>query len=116
MGPGQIIFAGNMPDHGDKINFCFATKEQAGQEGEWYIRGDLKRLAAKFAHFDPTIAKVLDLADPSECYIWRLSEMPPLPRWVSESGRVVLAGDSAHAMLPYVGMVSTSLQHIYDSG
>ena len=109
VGPGQIVFASNMPDHGDKINLCFVTEEQAGQQGEWYTLGDLEKLKRTYAHFDVTLRKLLDLADPNDCYIWRLSQMPPLPNWVSKSGRVVLAGDSAHAMLPYVGMVRNPL-------
>jgi 2-polyprenyl-6-methoxyphenol hydroxylase-like FAD-dependent oxidoreductase len=31
--------------------------------------------------------------------------MPPLERWVSESGKVVIVGDAGHAMLPYANQV-----------
>lgn len=106
VGPHQVVFASNMPDLGDKINLCFVTEEQSGEQGEWYTLGDLDKLKATYAHFDVTLRKLLDLADPKDCYIWRLSQMPPLSSWVSRSGRVVLAGDSAHAMLPYGGYVS----------
>lgn len=106
VGPLQIAFATNMPDHGDKYNICFVTEEEAGKQGEWYTLGDLEKLKKTFAAFEPRIQKLLSLADPKDCYIWRLSQVPPLPQWHSPDGRVVLAGDSAHAMLPYVGMVS----------
>ena len=105
LGPSQIVAGLNMSDHGDKMNLCLISEELAGKEGEWYTLGDLKMVKAKFANFEPSIHKMLDLADPKDCYIWRFSEIPPLPRWVSKNSRVVIAGDSVHAMLPYANMV-----------
>lgn len=94
-----------MPDHGDKMNLCLVSDEKDGREGEWYDLGDLEKVKAKYASFEPRVRKMLDLAKPEDCYIWRLSEMPPLKRWVSKSGKVVITGDAVHAMLPYTGMV-----------
>ncbi|KAJ2981039.1 hypothetical protein NQ176_g2275 [Zarea fungicola] len=108
VGPLQIAIATNMPDHGDRYNICFVTEEEAGKQGEWYTLGDLESLKKTFASFEPRVQKLLSLADPKDCYIWRLSQVPPLPQWHSPDGRVVLAGDSAHAMLPYVGMGASS--------
>jgi salicylate hydroxylase len=62
--------------------------------------GDLEEMKAYYAKFDPRISKALSKV--SECLRWKLEDLPPLPRWVSESGRVVLIGDAAHAMLPYL--------------
>jgi hypothetical protein len=50
--------------------------------------------------------KLLTLAKPENCYIWRLSDVAHLDNWVSESGKVVMVGDAVHAMLPAVGKVS----------
>lgn len=105
VGPAQVIVASNMPDHRDMYNMCFVTEEEAGCQGEWHVLGDLEHLKAKFRHFDSKVQKLLELADPKECYIWRLSQMPALPTWKSANGRLVLVGDSAHAMLPYAGLV-----------
>ncbi|PSK42406.1 Kynurenine 3-monooxygenase [Elsinoe australis] len=33
---------------------------------------------------------------------WRLSDLPELPTWSSDDGKVVLLGDAAHASLPYM--------------
>ena len=63
----------------------------AGEEGEWYTLGDLAKVKEKFKNYEPSIEKLLDLADPKDCYIWRLSELPPLKRWVSESGKLYLS-------------------------
>lgn len=68
--------------------------------------GDPEEMRAHYSHFDPVIKKVL--AKVKSCVRWKLAELPPLPSWVSPSGRVVLIGDAAHGMLPYLAQVSLS--------
>jgi salicylate hydroxylase len=94
-----------MPDLGDKMNICLISEEEEGKEGEWYTLGDLEKVKKNFAHFAPVVREMLELAGPEDCYIWRLSEMPPLERWVSGSGKAVIVGDAGHAMLPYANQV-----------
>ena len=98
-----------MSDYGDKYNLCLVSEEEAGREGEWYTLGDLEKVKVKYAHFESDVRKLLGLAKPEDCYIWRFSELPPLNKWVSELGNVVIIGDAAHAMLPYAGMVGDKL-------
>ena len=38
---------------------------------------------------------------------WILNDREPLEQWVWASGKVVLMGDAAHAMLPHQGGNST---------
>ena len=102
-----------MPDHNNKYNVCLVSEEQAGHEGEWYEFGDLEKVRLKFASFEHTVRKLLNMAKPEDCYIWRLSEMPPLKNWASEGGKVVAIGDAVHAMLPYTGMVCAPLNCPY---
>lgn len=102
-----------MPDMGDKYNICLVSEEQAGTEGEWYEVGDLNKVKTKYSGFDPVVRKLLDLAKPGDCYIWRLSEMPHLEKWVSDNGKVVITGDAVHAMLPYTGNVSLLFPFLY---
>jgi salicylate hydroxylase len=78
LGPGRICVCLNMPDNGDKLNVCLVSDEPQEKEGEWYQLGNLEKVKAKFADFEPTIHKLLVIADPQDCYIWRLSELPPL--------------------------------------
>lgn len=52
----------------------------------------------QFKDYDAAIRSSLGLAQ--SCDRWRLTEMPDLPEWVSKGGRLVLLGDSAHAMFP----------------
>jgi salicylate hydroxylase len=72
--------------------------------GRWNEPGNLEEMKAHYATWDPVIGKVLSKV--SGCMKWKLADLPPLSNWVSRSGRVVLIGDAAHAMLPYLAQVS----------
>lgn len=50
----------------------------------------------------------------TERYLWRVSEVSPLPTWVSKSGRVVILGDAAHAMVPFAAQGAS--QCVEDAG
>ncbi|EEP76553.1 conserved hypothetical protein [Uncinocarpus reesii 1704] len=68
--------------------------------GKWNEPGNPDEMRGYYANFDPTIRKVLK--NVKSCLKWKLADLPPLPNWVSPSGRVVLIGDAAHAMVPYL--------------
>ncbi|KAF9876672.1 salicylate hydroxylase [Colletotrichum karsti] len=76
----------------------FGVKGSTDQRGLWDERGDIEYVRKMFKGACPEIRKVLDVA--KTCDRWRLAELPDLPRWTSEGGRIVLLGDSAHAMQP----------------
>jgi salicylate hydroxylase len=78
--------------------------------GRWNEPGDLAAMRQHYADFDPAVCRVL--AKVSACLKWKLADLPPLPRWVSSTGRVVLIGDAAHAMVPY--MAQGAAQSIED--
>ncbi|KAK2749286.1 hypothetical protein FQN55_003611 [Onygenales sp. PD_40] len=68
--------------------------------GKWNEPGNLEEMKSHYANFDPIIQKVLTLV--GGCLKWKLADLPPLPNWVSAGGKVVLIGDAAHAMVPYL--------------
>jgi salicylate hydroxylase len=35
---------------------------------------------------------------------WPLFEVDPLDKWASDSGKFIVIGDAAHAMVPYLSM------------
>jgi len=76
--------------------------EPDGSVGTWNERiTNMDWLRDRFKDFDPAIVTIL--AEATTCWKWRLAESATLPSWTSESGTVVLLGDSCHAMLPFAG-------------
>jgi hypothetical protein len=63
---------------------------------------DVEHMKTYFNGFAPVIQKALSYVD--EAYVWRMMETMPAS-WVSTSGKVVLVGDAAHAVLPFAGQV-----------
>ena len=71
-------------------------------DANWNTKGDVQKLRDSFVDHELRFRRVLDLMKPEDCRLWRISTMPDLPTWVSPSGRVVVTGDAAHAMCPYL--------------
>lgn len=67
---------------------------------DWTRAADPKSARKEFHDFDVVVDRVLSHA--KEVKQWRLAEVPRLPRWRSKSGKVVLMGDAAHAMLQFL--------------
>lgn len=84
---------------GAMYNLVMSHPGQAAA-GRWNEPGDLEEMKATYADFDPTIKRVLTKVE--DCLRWKLADLPALPKWVSESGKVVLIGDAAHATVPYL--------------
>jgi salicylate hydroxylase len=72
--------------------------------GVWNEPANLEDVKREYADFEPTIRSILNCAD--DCHKWMIAEVPDLPGWSSPSGKVVLLGDAAHAMMPYAAQVS----------
>ncbi|EQB56454.1 FAD binding domain-containing protein [Colletotrichum gloeosporioides Cg-14] len=76
----------------------FGVKGSTDQRGLWDEKGNIEYVRDMFKGACPEIRTALDVA--KSCDRWRLAELPDLPRWTSIQGRVLLLGDSAHAMQP----------------
>ena len=61
--------------------------------------GSVAEMCREFSGWHDCIETMLSLAQ--SCSKWSLAELPPLPRWTSEDGGVVLLGDACHAMTPH---------------
>lgn len=68
------------------------------QSRVWDAEADRRQLAAHLGAFAPELQDILLRA--SDWRRWSLHRLPPLPAW--NKGRVVLIGDAAHPMFPYL--------------
>lgn len=85
--------------NGEMYNLVMSHPGKAAV-GRWNEPGNIEEMKDHYRNFDPTIRKVVSKV--TSCLKWKLADLPPLPRWVSDSGRVVVIGDAAHAMVPYL--------------
>ena len=88
--------------NGRQYNLVLAHPGEAAV-GKWKEPGDVREMRSYYRNFDPTIQRVLYHID--GCLKWKIAELPSLRTWVSESGRVVLIGDAAHAMVQNLAQV-----------
>jgi salicylate hydroxylase len=99
IGPGRHIMA--YPMRGGELYNLVMSHPASIPADRWSEPGKLEDMRAQYETFDPTIQRVLTKVE--SCLKWKLADIPPLPRWLSNNGgRVVLIGDAAHAMLPYL--------------
>lgn len=64
-----------------------------------------EEVRAHFGGWDPTCAEILDqvLQNPEAKLVkWAISTIAPLPTWTHMNGRMVILGDAAHAMVPFM--------------
>jgi salicylate hydroxylase len=73
--------------------------EDSDNAQSWVTRGDPKKMLETFKDFPSWTQDVLRNAD--SIGLWQLRDLDPLDTW--HSGRVILIGDAAHAMLPTQG-------------
>ena len=101
MGPDSHVVSYVM-SKGDVLNVILTTPEAS--EGNGAAAGvqkcDVAELRAKFRDWDPRFQKLLVLAQ--DCSKWSLMHSGVNERWAHQEGNLLLIGDSAHAMLPYL--------------
>jgi salicylate hydroxylase len=69
----------------------------------WNEPGDLAVMRGLVDGWCEEVQALASLVQEGECAVWALGEVLAVPSYVSESGRVVLIGDAAHAILPHAG-------------
>jgi salicylate hydroxylase/6-hydroxynicotinate 3-monooxygenase len=92
-----------------EVYFVTSVPEDAGwmTKESWSAKGDVKELRAAYADFHQDVRNVLEACP--DCHKWAILEREPLARW--SDGRVVLLGDSAHPMTPYMAQgAATSIE------
>ncbi|KAB2575665.1 FAD-dependent monooxygenase OpS4 [Lasiodiplodia theobromae] len=66
----------------------------------WESDRVLKDMRAQFEGWDPRLTKVIGLID--KTLKWPLMSGTKLPTWIAPSNKLLILGDAAHAMLPYM--------------
>ena len=94
---------------GRYLNFATAVPATLGPRESWSATGRIEDALVEFHGWHPQIAQILNAADST--HRWGLFDREPLQQWFD--GRVVLLGDAAHAMLPY--MAQGAVQSIEDA-
>jgi salicylate hydroxylase/6-hydroxynicotinate 3-monooxygenase len=92
-----------------EVYFVTSVPEDASwlTRESWSAKGDVKELRAAYESFHQDVRNVLGACP--DCHKWAILEREPLPHW--SDGRVVLLGDSAHPMTPYMAQgAATSIE------
>ncbi|KAF5556605.1 salicylate hydroxylase [Fusarium mexicanum] len=75
-----------------------AADSEASEQKLFDATDDSEVVKSFFSSFNPTVVALADMVQ--SCSRWRLARLEPLDTWSSPKRRLVLLGDSAHAMLP----------------
>ena len=99
--PGRYVLTWPLPPNRDYD--VVACVQQPGEipVGRWGTPADAEDVRKSFRDFCPLVRDLLDRID--GCVKWTLGEVPKLKTCRSANGRVILAGDAFHAMIPHSG-------------
>lgn len=82
-------------------------------EESWSFAGDRTDMLKVVDGWDPVVAAAIAAIPPENIIDWKLLWRDPIKRWVSDNGRIAIAGDAAHPHLPTSG--SGAAQAIEDA-
>lgn len=89
-----------MGGDGQDVNFLAVSRDpQRWTADEWVVPVQDEEKFAPFAGWHPAVTQMLGAVEVTQR--WALMRRPPLTTW--HRGRVVLLGDSAHALVPHHG-------------
>ncbi|KKY15207.1 putative salicylate hydroxylase [Diplodia seriata] len=85
---------------GEAVNVVLIHPEPS-DPSTWKQETALDDMKKQFVGWDRSVTKLISLID--KTLKWPMMAGQSLERWVSESNKVVIIGDAAHAMLPFMG-------------
>lgn len=90
-----------------QVGMLFGVISEVDEKALWDENGDIDFVRNFYK--DDCSELVQSLAAANSCDRWKLAELPDLPRWTSKAGRILLLGDSAHAMHPSAALGYTTI-------
>ncbi len=84
---------------GELLNIVAHIDSDAWTEESWTQECSVDEVMTAYARWNPALTRVFPASE--RWYKWALYDRDPPARW--SKGRATLLGDSAHAMLPYLG-------------
>jgi salicylate hydroxylase len=84
---------------GELLNIVAHFDSNAWTDESWTHECDVSEPMTTYARWHSDLTRIFPCS--ARWYKWALYDRDPLPRWTV--GRATLLGDSAHAMLPYLG-------------
>jgi salicylate hydroxylase len=84
---------------GELLNIVAHIDSDAWTEESWTQECSVDEVMTAYARWNPALTRVFPASE--RWYKWALYDRDPPERW--SKGRATLLGDSAHAMLPYLG-------------
>jgi salicylate hydroxylase len=98
MGPrGHVVHY--LVRRGELLNIVAHVDSDDWTEESWTRECSVDEVMATYAAWNPALTRVFPAS--TRWYKWALYDRDPPERW--SKGRATLLGDSAHAMLPYLG-------------
>jgi salicylate hydroxylase len=96
------IFNRYLIRHGTLLNVIGIAKCDLWREEGWNVRATPAEFLEQFAGFHPSVLSLIELAPADSLIKWGLFVRPPLHEW--SAGNVILVGDAAHPILPFLGL------------
>lgn len=84
---------------GKSFNMVLSHKDHS-DPSTWSQRNTIQDMRKEFSGWDPRLVKVINMVEKTAK--WPLAISKPPKTWLSPSKRLLMIGDAAHAMLPYM--------------
>lgn len=101
IGPGRMVT--RYPVRGGTLlNLVFFARQDGWTDDGWSIPATRADLAATFGGWCDEVQAMIAAAPEATLFKWAVNARTPLRDWVIDD-RIVLMGDAAHAMTPFLG-------------